>query len=112
MTSGQTPDPPASRVREVKRLTPIEKGMKTKDDSLRSSRRATPTAFAAARSSTHEKLAAATRRLPQPASKEQVEVATAEERLVQELRPLARVLLIHARRGLARRPREAQTKVA
>jgi hypothetical protein len=86
--------------------------MMTNDDSLPSSFRATPTAFAAARSSTHEKLAAPARRLPQPASKQQVEVAIAEERVVQELRPLARVLLIQARRELARRAREAQTKVA
>lgn len=113
MTSGLTPDPPASRVREVKRLTPIEEGMKTNDDSLPSSFRATPTALiAAARSSTHEKVAVPTRRAPLPRSKEQVEVATAEERLVQELRPLARVLLIQARREIARRAREAQTKVA
>jgi len=83
MRSGLAPDPPASRVRGVKRLTPIEAGTMTNDDSVRSS-----------------------------SSKEQVEVATAEERLVQELRPLARVLLIQARRELARRAREAQTKVA
>ena len=113
MTPGLTPDPPASRVRGVKRLTPIEAGTMTNDDSLPSSFRATPTAFiAAARSSNHEKLAVPTRRPPLPTSKEQVGVATAEERLVQELRPLARVLLIQARRELARRAREAQTKVA
>jgi len=87
--------------------------MKTNDDSLPSSFRATPTAFiAAARSGNHEKLAVPTRRPPLPPSKEQVEVATAEERLVQELRPLARVLLIQARRDLARRAREAQGKAA
>jgi hypothetical protein len=85
----------------------------TNEGGLPSSFRATPTAFiAAARSSTHEKLAVATRRPPLPRSKEQVEVATAEERLVQELRPLARVLLIQARRELARRARETQAKVA
>ncbi|MHB8614366.1 MAG: hypothetical protein ACYDAL_18400 [Candidatus Dormibacteraceae bacterium] len=87
--------------------------MKTSEDDLPPSFRATSNAFiAAARSRTHEKLAASTRRPPLPTSKEQVEVATAEERLVQELRPLARVLLIQARRELARRAREAQTKVA
>lgn len=112
MTSDLTPDPPALRVGEVKRWTPIEKGMKTKDDSLPSSFRATPTAFAAARSSTYEKLAVPRGQPSLPRSKEQVEVATAEERLVQQLRPLARVLLIQARRELARRAREAQTKVA
>ncbi|MGI0129295.1 MAG: hypothetical protein ACREEC_03965 [Thermoplasmata archaeon] len=112
MTSGLTPDPPASGVREVKRLTSIEAGTMTNDDRLPSSFRATPTAFiAAAQSSTHEKSAVSTRRSPLT-SKEQVDVATAEERLVQELRPLARVLLIQARRELARRAREAQTKVA
>ncbi len=82
------------------------------NDSLPSSFRATPTAFAAARSSIHEKLAVPTRRPPVPTSKEQAEAATGEERLVQELRPLARVLLIQARRELARRGREAQAKVA
>jgi hypothetical protein len=113
MTSRLKPDPPASRVQEVKRLTPIEEGTMTNDDSLPSSFRATPTAFiAAARSSTHEKLALPTRRPPLPRSKEQVEAATAEERLVQELRPLARVLLIQARREIARRAREAQAKAA
>ena len=113
MTSGLTPDPPASRVREVKRLTPIEEGTMTNDDSLPSSFRATPTAFiAAARSGTHEESAVPRMRAPLPPSKEQVEVATAEERLVQELRPLARVLLIQARREIARRAREAQAKAA
>jgi hypothetical protein len=87
--------------------------MMTNDDSLPSSFRATPTAFiAAARFSTDKKLAVPTRRPPLPASKEHAEAATAEERLVQELRPLARVLLIQARRELARRAREAQAKVA
>ena len=86
----------------------------TNDDALRSSFRATPTAFiAAARSGNHETLAVSTRRPAQPASKEQAKAATAaEERLVQELRPLARVLLIQARRELARRARGAQAKVA
>jgi hypothetical protein len=85
----------------------------TNDDSLPSSFRATPTAFiGAAGRSTDEKLAVPTRRAPLPLSKEQVEVAIAEERLVQELRPLARVLLIQARRELARRARETQAKVA
>ncbi len=112
MTSGLTPDPPASRVRDVKRLAQIEEGMMTNDDSLPSSFGATPAAFAAARSSTHEKLAVQTRRPPVPPKQEQAEAATAEERLVQELRPLARVLLIQARRELARRAREAQIKVA
>ena len=99
--------------RGVERLTPIEEGMMTNDDSLPSSFRATPTAFiAAARSSTDKKLAVPTRRPPLPPSNKLVEVATAEERVVQELRPLARVLLIQARRELARRAREAQTKVA
>jgi hypothetical protein len=113
MTSGLTPVPPASIVREVKRLTPIEEGKKTNDGSLPSSFVATPRAFiAAARSSTHEKLAVQARRPPAPPQKEQVEVATAEERLVQALRPLARVLLIQARRDLARRAREAQAKAA
>ena len=85
----------------------------TNDDSLRSSFRATRNAFiAASRSRTHEKLAVPTRRQTLPTSKEQVEVATAEERLVQEFRPLARVLLIQARRDLARRAREAQAKAA
>jgi hypothetical protein len=103
----------ASRVREVKRLTPIEAGTMTNDDSLPSSLWETPTAFiAAARSSAHEKFSVRTRRPPVPTSKEQVEVAIAEKRLVQELRPLARVLLIQARRELARRAREAYAKVA
>jgi hypothetical protein len=85
----------------------------TNDDSLPSSFRATQTAFAAAaRSGTHEKLAVQARRPPVPLQKEQADAATAEERLVHELRPLARVLLIQARRELARRAREAQAKVA
>jgi hypothetical protein len=85
----------------------------TNDDSVPSSFLATPTAcIAASRSRTHEKLAVPTRRPPLSTSKEQVEVASAEDRLVQELRPLARVLLIQARREFARRAREAQTKVA
>jgi hypothetical protein len=113
MTSGLTPDPRVSRVREVKRLTPIEEGMKTNDDSLPSSFRATPNAFiAVAGPSTHVELAVPTRRPPLPPPKEQTEAAIAEERLVQELRPLARVLLIQARREIARRAREAQAKAA
>jgi hypothetical protein len=85
----------------------------TNDDSRPSSFRATPNAFiAAARSGNHEKLAGPTRRPLLATSKEQVEAATAEERLVRELRPLARVLLIQARRELARRARETQAKVA
>jgi hypothetical protein len=107
-----TPNSASSRVPRVKRLTPIEQGMMPNDDSLPSSFGATPTAFAAARSSTHEKLAVQTRRPPVPPTKEQAEEAIAEEQLVQELRPLARVLLIQARREIARRVREAQTKVA
>jgi len=85
----------------------------TNDDSLASSFRTTPTAFIVApRSSTHEKVAMPTRRPPVPPQKEQAAAATAEERLVQELRPLARVLLIQARRELARRVREAQAEAA
>ena len=97
----------------VKRLTPISRRLKTTEDGLPPSFPATPNAFSdAAGSGTHEQLAVPTRRPPLPTSKEQVGVATAEERLVQELRPLARVLLIQARRDLARRAREAQAKVA
>ncbi|HVC76032.1 MAG TPA: hypothetical protein VND96_05885 [Candidatus Micrarchaeaceae archaeon] len=83
------------------------------DDGLPSSFRATPTAFiGGAGSSTHEELAVPKGRPPLPPKKGQAEAATAEERLVQELRPLAKVLLIQARRELARRAREAHTKVA
>jgi hypothetical protein len=96
----------------VKRSTPLVGRLMTNDDSPPSSFQTTPTAFIAAGPSTHEKLAVPTRRPPLAPSKEQVETATAEERLVQELRPLARVLLIQARRELARRAREAQTKAA
>ena len=97
----------------VKRSTPLVGRLMTNDDSPPSSFQTTPTAFiAAAGPSAHERLAVPTGRPPLPPSKEQVEAATAEERLVQELRPLARVLLIQARRELARRAHEAQTKVA
>ena len=99
--------------RGVKRLTPIEQGLLTNEDSLPSSFRATPTAFiAAAGSSTHEELAVPRRRPSLPPPKRQSEAATAEERLVQALRPLASVLLIQARREIARRAREAQAKAA
>ncbi len=53
-----------------------------------------------------------TMRPPLPSPKEQAEEAIAEERLVQEFRPLARVLLIQARREIARRARAAQAKAA
>jgi hypothetical protein len=87
--------------------------LKTTEDGLPPSFRATSNAFfAAARSSTQEELAVPTRRPRLPLPKEQAEAATAEERLVQELRPLARVLLIQARREIARRAREAQAKAA
>jgi hypothetical protein len=88
--------------------------MKTTEDSVPSSFRATPNAFnAAARFSTHEELAVPIRRSPLPLPKEKAgAAAVAEERLVQELRPLARVLLIQARREIARRAREAQAKAA
>ena len=104
---------PQSGAEGVKRLTPIEDGMMTNDDSLPSSFRATPTAFiAAGGSSTHEELAVPRRPPSLPPPERQSEAATAEERLVQELRPLARVLLIQARREIARRAREAQAKAA
>jgi hypothetical protein len=91
----------------------MSRRLKTTEDGVPPSFRATSNAFiAAARSSSHETLAVPIRRPLPPPSKEQVEVPTAKERLVQELRPLARVLLIQARRELARRAREAQTKVA
>lgn len=91
----------------------MSRRLKTTEDGLPPSFPATPTAFiAAGGSSTRDELAVTTRRPPLPASKEHAEAATAEERLVQELRPLARVLLIQARRKLARRAREAQTKAA
>lgn len=97
----------------VKRSTPLEGKLMTNDHGLPSSFRATPNAsIASAGSRTHEEPAVSKRRSPLPPSKQQVEATTAEERLVQELRPLARVLLIQARRELARRAREAQAKVA
>jgi hypothetical protein len=88
--------------------------LKTSEDGVPPSFRATSNAFivAAAGSSTHEELALPTRRPPLLLPKEQAEAATAEERLVQELRPLARVLLIQARREIARRAREAQAEAA
>ena len=94
--------------RGVKRLTPIEEGLMTNEDSVPSSFRATPNAFsAAAGSGTHQELAVPRRRPSLPPPERQSEAATAEERLVQELRPLARVLLIQARREIAGRAREA-----
>jgi hypothetical protein len=105
--------PPAAGRHGVKRLTPMNRRLKTTEDGVPPSFRATPTAFSdAARSSTHEEVAVPRMRPSLPPAKEQAEAATAEERLVQELRPLARVLLIQARREIARRAREAQTKVA
>jgi hypothetical protein len=87
--------------------------MMTNDDSLPSSVRASPNAFiAAARSSTHEELAVPRRRPSLPPPERQLEATTAEERLMQDFRPLARVLLIQARREIARRAREAQAKAA
>jgi hypothetical protein len=87
--------------------------LKTTEDGVPPSFRATPTAFiAAARSSTHEELGVPTRRPPLPLPKEKAGAAVAEERLVQELRPLARVLLIQARREIAQRAREVQAKAA
>ena len=104
--------PPAGR-QGIKRLTPISRRLKTSEDGVPPSFRATSNAFiVAARSSTHEELALPTRRPPLLPPKEQAEAAIAEERLVQELRPLARVLLIQARREIARRAREAQAKAA
>jgi hypothetical protein len=94
-------------------LTPMSRRLKTTKDGVPPPFRATANAFvAAARSSTHEELAFPTRRPPLPSPKEQAEEAIAEERLVQEFRPLARVLLIQARREIARRAREVQAKAA
>jgi hypothetical protein len=105
--------PPAVGRRGVKRLTPMSRRLKTTEDGVPPSFRATPNAFiAAARSSTHEELAVPRRRPSLPPPERQSEAATAEERLVQEFRPLARVLLIQARREIARRAREAQAKAA
>jgi hypothetical protein len=87
--------------------------LKTAEDGLPPSFQATHNAFiAVAGSSTHKESAVPTRRPLLPASKEHAEASAAEGRLVQELRPLARVLLIQARRELARRARDAQAKVA
>ena len=94
-------------------MTPISRRLKTAEDGLPPSFRATPNAFiAAARSSTHAELAVPRRPPSLPPPERQSEAATAEERLVQELRPLARVLLIQARREIARSAREAQAKAA
>jgi hypothetical protein len=94
-------------------LDPISRRLKTTEDGLPPSFRATPNAFiAAAGSGTHEDLAVPRRGPVLPPPKHQSEAAIAEERLVQELRPLARVLLIQARRQIARRVREAQAKAA
>jgi hypothetical protein len=87
--------------------------LKTAEDGVPPSFRATSNAFiAAARSSTREELAVPRMRPHLPLPERQSEAATAEERLVQELRPLARVLLIQVRREIARRAREAQAKAA
>jgi hypothetical protein len=105
--------PPATGRQGVKRLTRISRRLKIAEDGLPPSFRATPNAFIAdARSGTHEELAVPTRQPSLLPPKEQTEAAIAEERLVQELRPLARVLLIQARREIARRAREAQAKAA
>lgn len=94
-------------------MTPISRRLKTREGGVPPSFQASPTAFiAAARSSTHDELALPRMRPSLPPPKEQAEAAIAEERLVQELRPLARVLLIQARREFARRAREAQAKAA
>ena len=94
-------------------MTPTSRRLKTTVDGPPPALRATPNAFiAAAGSRTHEELAVTTRRPPLPPPKCQSEAAIAEERLVQELRPLARVLLIQARREIARHAREAQAKAA
>ena len=93
---------PGQRIRQgVKRVTPIA----MIDD-------ASNAFIAAARSRTHEELAVPRRRPPLLPPNEPLEAAAAEEQLVQELRPLARVLLIQARRELARRAREAQVEAA
>jgi len=92
---------------------PSGRRLKTAEDRLPPSFRATSNAcIVAAGSNTHEELALPTRRPPLPLPKEQAEAAIAEERLVQELRPLARVLLIQARREIARRARETQAKAS
>jgi hypothetical protein len=97
----------------VRRLTPISRRLKTTEGGLPPSFPVTPNAFSdAAGSGTHQELAVPRMRPSLPPPKEQAEAATAEERLVQELRPLARVLLIQARREIARRAREAQAKAA
>ena len=94
-------------------MTPMSRRLKTTEDGVPPSFRATSNAFiAAARSSANQESALPARRPPLLPPKEQAEAAMAEERLVQELRPLARVLLIQARRDLARRAREAQAKAA
>lgn len=104
--------PPASERQGVKRLTPMSRRLKTTEDGVAPSFWAAPNAFiAVAGPSTHEELAVPTMRPPLPPPKEQAEEVIAEERLVQELRPLARVLLIQARREIARRAR-AQAKAA
>ena len=92
---------------------PISRRLKTSEDGLRSSFRATSTPFiATAGSGINEELAVPRRRPSLPPPKRQSEAATAEERRVQELRPLARVLLIQARREIARRAREGEAKAA
>jgi len=97
----------------VQRWTPHQSEIETTEDGLPSSFRAPSNAFIAdAGSGINEELAVPRRRPSLPPPERQSEAATAEERLVQELRPLARVLLIQARREIARRAREAQTKVA
>jgi hypothetical protein len=105
--------PPAAGRQGIKRLTPIRRRLKATEDGLPPSFRATSNAFiAASGSSTHEELAVPRRRPSRPPPRRQSEAAIAEERLVQEFRPLARVLLIQARREIARRAREAQAKAA
>jgi hypothetical protein len=92
---------------------PISRRLKTTEDGVQPSFPETSNSFiAAAGSSAHEELAVPRGRPSLPQPKVQPEAATAEERLVQELRPLARVLLIQARRELARRAREAQAEAA
>ena len=91
---------------------PIGRRLKTTEDDLPPSFPATSNAFiAAAGSGTPPELAVPRGRPSLPPPIEQLDAATAEERLVQELRPLARVLLIQARREIARRAR-AQAKAA
>ena len=94
-------------------LDPSGRRLKTTEDGVQPSFRATPTAFiAAARSNTREELAVPTMRPRMPPSNDAQAATAEEERLVQELRPLARVLLIQARREIARRAREAQATAA